>query len=206
MTGATLKRASAWGVLVSLIAIVGISCVPSSVAKPPSAPAETSEVNHFAGSVETLGEQQFPDTFAGAVLSPDGVVTVYAKAHDRGLKAAVPAINPKADPVKFVESKFSFTELDALTSELARHADQLQGNGVSLSEWSPDAPFDAVYVTLLRPSNKDLRRLSRSGLVPASLTPVTRANYVAAASAAISMVVGPDYKVRPAFGDPIHAN
>lgn len=205
MTGATLKRASAWGVLVSLIAIIGISCVPSSVAKPPSAPAETSEVNHFAGSVETLGEQQFPDTFAGAVLSPDGVVTVYAKAHDRGLKAAVAAINPKADPVNFVASKFSLNELDALTGELARHADRLQGNGVSLSEWSPDAPFDAVYVTLLRPSNKDLRRLSRSGLVPASLT-VTRANYVAAASAAISTVVGPDYKVRPAFGDPIHAN
>lgn len=203
---AAIRRTTGWAALIGLIAIMGLSCASPSAAHPPSGPAETSEVNSFAGTVETLGEQQFPDTFAGAVLSPDGVVTIYATLHDHALTAAVAKINKSSDRVDFVTSRFSFSKLTGLTGDLAKHAGRLQHDGVTLSAWGPDVPFDAVYVTLLRPTRNDLQRLSASGLVPASLIPVTRADYIAAAGAALVATVGPDYKIRPGFGDPIHAS
>jgi hypothetical protein len=139
-------------------------------------------------------------------LSSNGVVTVYAKSPDHALVQAIANINPKADPVKFVTSTFSYNQLQGLVADLGKHADKLQRAGVSLSEWGPEPPFDAVYISVQRPTNDDLRRLSSSSLIPTSLIPVTRANYIEAASAAISTAAGPNYRVHHTYQDRAHAN
>lgn len=167
--------------------------------------SETSEVDSFASSVETLGVERFPDIFASGIVNHDGGVTVYANASSSALTAAVADVNPTAIPVTFMRSKFSHAQLDKLNQELAIHAEQLLRHGVRLNASGPQPPYDAVYVTVLQPADKDLAELSASGLVPAALIPVTPANYVDAVSAAISAAVGPNYKVHHTYGSPAYA-
>lgn len=93
--------------------------------------------------------------------------------------------------------------MDAAANLLTSRSGRLARDGFNPVVWGPDVPYDAVYVSLLRPTNRDLKRLSASGVLPPDLTPVTRSNYIAAARAAIASVVGPNYKVRTTYGQPI---
>jgi hypothetical protein len=65
-----------------------------------SAPVEPSEaLGNFASTVETLGEEQYPTSFAGAVVSSSGVDVYAIPQRDSGLVAAVDALDTVGYPV-----------------------------------------------------------------------------------------------------------
>lgn len=174
---------------------------------PPPGPSPTGALaSELPGLVEDMGEDQYPNTFSGTVIASDDRFVIYTTSpNDRKFRAAVANLNTGHLPVYYVRAKFSYNQLQTVEGALANHLNQLTDDGVNPSSWGPDVPFDAVYITLVRPSNEDLLALSASGLVPVGLTPVTRSNYLAAATAAIRSVAGPNYKVEPTFGGPVIA-
>lgn len=176
---------------------------PGTPAQP--SPARTSRdsglVEALGSKVVWLGEKKYPSTYAGAYITPsDRSVVIYTTTpDDLTFKRAVAKLNTGNEPVRILRSAFSYKQLEADTVRLAHQSKRLQNDGITPTVWGPDRPYDAVYVHVQRPSDQDLQRLSASGLVPASVTPVTRANYTAAANAAIASAVGPHYKVLPTY-------
>jgi cytoskeletal protein RodZ len=65
-----------------------------------TATSSSEATQYFASEVETIGEEQYPSTFTGAVLTSDGTVDVYANpATDEALVPAVDALNTTDAPV-----------------------------------------------------------------------------------------------------------
>lgn len=155
--------------------------------------------------IANIGEKKYPNTFSGTYITDDGRLVVCTTTNDTTFKQAVAKLNTEHLPVRFVRAKLSYHQLNTAADAMTNHMQQLLHDGVNLDAWYPTAPYDAIYVTLDQPTNRDLQRLSTSGLVPQNLTPVTQSNYKAAASAAIASDLSPNYKVKPAYGEPIKA-
>jgi hypothetical protein len=151
--------------------------------------ATSAGLQNFADNVETLGETQFPATFAGASLTSAGVVEVYAtNTRDAALTSAIAKLNSGGFSVSYVAVKFSYTKLNALNSTLASVQSRLQKDGVELAVSEPDAAASTVDVILLQPTSADIAHLDSSA-----------ADYSRAASAVISSVAGSGYTVQPEF-------
>lgn len=177
---------------------------PTSAATPSGSSPRHGLLDGLGDDVETLGEDDYADTFAGLVETPGGRLVIYTTTpNDPTFRRAVAEFNTEHLPVRFVRARFSLNQLNALEDGLSNHWRQLKLDGVNWVAGWPAPPYDAIYVTLQRPTNQDLRRLSTSGLVPADLTPVTRSNYIAAAGAAVSSAVGPNYRILPKYGQPM---
>lgn len=170
---------------------------PSDSSTPPPPPPP------FESLAISLGENQYPNTYAGTSLGPGDRLVIYTTFPNATFRAAIAKLNTEHRPVRFAPAQLSFNQLNTISSALDKHREQLTGDGINLALWAPHAPYDAIYVWLLRPTNEDLQRLSTSGLVPPDLSPVTRSNYRAAAGAAIESTVGPNYRIQPAYGQPI---
>lgn len=164
-------------------------------------PPGTDSLEQAAG----LGEDKYGDTFAAMVEQPHGSFIIYTTTPgNRAFRAAVANFNTKHLPVRFVKSKFSYNQLQAIQNALWRQLKPLARDGVELVESGPEQPYNSIDVELLRPTPTDLARIEASSLVPTNLTPVTKANYLDAARAVVAVVAGPDYTIDRAYGTPIH--
>jgi hypothetical protein len=152
----------------------------------------------FADEVATLGQKQYPATFAGATLEPSGMTVVYAvTASDAGLVRAVRALNTHGYPVRFVAVKRSLSQLLAISNKLFRAYSHLRAEGINLSEFGPDPKSGTVTVTLLKPTASDMSALAADQGVP-----VTSSNYRDEASAVLDQQAGAAITLQSQYGAP----
>jgi hypothetical protein len=159
------------------------------------------DIQLFASKVETLGAEQYADSFAGAVLTPNGVTEVHVlPASDGGLISAIQAMNPSGYPVKVLAASRSYNQLNALSVKLIAAASSLGAHGVTLARSAPDPSTGSIQVTLEAPASSAVAALSA---VPAAQKAVggavTSANYNAAASALLSSDLGPGFTVESQY-------
>jgi hypothetical protein len=154
------------------VAIIGGGLLTSAVAvtAPPSAAVTTVRtsattpsiaVQLFADQAETLGANKYPDSFAGATLTPTGVTDVYALlASDARLVSAINAINQAGYPVDIIGVSRSYNQLNALNARLAAADAHLMKMGIKLSQSWPDPASASVMVTVTAPSMADFSALA----------------------------------------------
>ncbi len=149
---------------VPLASASAASPTPSSTKTPPAggaAPDGDPAVVAFSSQVETIGEEQYPDSFAGAVLTPSGVTDVYALvASDSGLVSAINAANTSGFPVTVIGVSRSWSQLEAVNSALLQAHSSLQSQGIDLAEFGPDPASNSVVATVANPTNGDVSALA----------------------------------------------
>jgi hypothetical protein len=155
-----------------IVAIIGGSLLSSAVtATAPSGAAVTAltaspatpplAVQIFADQVETLGSSKYPDSFAGAALTPAGVTNVYARlASDAPLVGAINKINKSGYPVDIIGVSRSYNQLNALNATLGAASAHLRRMGIKLAESWPDPSSGSVMVTVAAPGRPDLSALA----------------------------------------------
>ncbi len=105
----------------------------------------------LADQVQLLGEApQYQASWVGEVTNADGTVTAYvtppgASAFATGLSHQVGA--PSVG-YRIVTVARSFSQLDALTSQIAADEASLRAAGFDLDSWGPDVPSDTVKISL----------------------------------------------------------
>ncbi len=147
-------------------------------------------IQDFASQVETLGETQYANSFAGAVLEPSGQLTIYANPDtDTALVAAVNQLNTGGFAVQYERATLSYNDLDAKTNALAAVQQQLSSDGVQLVQANPDPASDTVDVSVAAPSPP----------------PSSQADYLSHVASLIKSHVGDGYTVDPTYGTPATA-
>lgn len=140
----------------------------------------------FADRVETLGASKYPDSFAGAELTPEGVTDVYALASDTQLVSAINQINAAGYPVQIIGTSRSYSELNALNGKVTAADAHLMTMGIKLSRSWPDPASGSVMVTVAPPSQAQV-----SALASAAATGVTASTYSSAVSGVLRSQFGP---------------
>lgn len=167
-----------------------------------SAAAPSSEIQLFASRVETLGANSYPNSFAGAVLTPAGITDVYVRpSSDSPLINAIKAINTSGYPVDVVDTSRSYAQLNALNARLGAAYEQLKQSGIELAQSWPDPPSGSVRVSIVAPNTFDLSALaSRLAVTGKTSSPVTASNYLNAASTFLTSEFGPGITVQSTYG------
>jgi hypothetical protein len=159
---------------------------PSGSASGPS--AATLALSYFASQIETLGVEQYPDSFAGAKLTPAGDTIVYiSDPSDNAMISAINSLNTSNYPVEFVDVKRSYNQLDALNQQVAAATGQLASEGIVLTEQNPDPASGTIIVNYSPPDT-----VSFSKLASARGVSVTGASYAAGASSTLQAEFGSD--------------
>ena len=156
----------------------------------PSTTYPAPAVQDFGSQVEMLGETQYANSFAGAVLEPSGELTIYANPNtDAAFVAAVNQLNTGGFAVQYQPAMRSYNQLDAMTNALTAAQQQLTSDGVELVQANPDPVSDTVDVTVAAPST----------------TPNPQADSLAHVASLITSLVGHGYTVEPTYGTPATA-
>lgn len=187
------------GVVVAALTSPGATAASPATARSGTAgPGRLSAaVELFSSEVATLGQKQYPDTYAGGTLEPSGVTVVYAvAASDAGLVRAVQAMNTHGYPVRFVAVKHSLRQLLAISNKLFRAYSHLRAEGINLSGFGPDPKSGTVAVTLIKPTASDM-----SALASARGTPVTPSNYRNEAAAVLEQQAGAAITLQSRYGE-----
>lgn len=172
--------------LASAAAVTAPSSAAVTVART-SATTPSIAVQLFAGQVETLGANKYPDSFAGATITPAGVTDVYARlASDAQLVSAINAINKAGYLVNIIGVSRSYNQLNALNVKLMAANAHLLKIGVKLSQSWPDPASGSVMVTVAVPTASDFSALA-SGIG----TPVDASTYGHAVSEMLNSEFGP---------------
>ena len=126
----------------------------------------------YANRVETLGASKYPDSFAGAELTPDGVTDVYALASDTQLVSAINQINTAGYPVRIIGVSRSYNQLNTLNTAVTAADAHLLKMGIKLARSWPDPSSGSVMVTVAPPSQAQV-----SALASAAAAQVTASTY-----------------------------
>jgi hypothetical protein len=120
-----------------------------------SAPVQTQGELSVATLAQTLGEQQYADAFAGAELLADGRVLIHTiPGRDAAFRAALQRVlsavsqSPGGPSYAYVPAANSWSELDALTQQIAADATNWQARGINLAEFGPDPASNRVLIQL----------------------------------------------------------
>lgn len=178
----------------SLLAFAAVVTAPSSAAVTTvrtSATTPPISVQLFADQVETLGAYKYPDSFAGATLTPAGVTDVYAiLASDAQLVKAINTINKAGHPVDIIGVNHSYNQLNALNAKLTGTYAHLLKEGIKLTRSWPDPASGFVMVTVGTPTTSDF-----SALASATGAPVGASAYGQAVSQELNKEIGPGVKL-----------
>jgi hypothetical protein len=119
------------------------------------------EVQLFASRVETLGADNYPNSFAGATLTSAGITEVYAiLASDAQLVRAINAINTAGYPVEIIGVGRSYNELNTTNAVLTAASGRLREEGIEVTQSWPDPAAGAVMVSIAEPNNSDIAALT----------------------------------------------
>lgn len=151
---------------------------PSASAGMPS--AATLALSVFASQIQTLGVEQYPNSFAGAKLTAVGNTIVYiSDPSNSAMISAINALNKSNYPVEFVDVPRSYNQLDALNQTIADSTGQLESEGINLTEQFPDPASGTITLNYQTPN-----AASFSKLASANGHSVTTATYAANTSSA----------------------
>jgi hypothetical protein len=186
--------------LTSFVALGGLSDVGASDTN-----AESSiGAQFFASQVQTLGQETYPDTFAGTQFETSGVTTVYISANNPSFQNAVNSLDTGGYPVQYVLVNESFNQMSTEMSTVTTGISRLQTDGINPTKLVPDPATGKVDVTLAEPSISDLSALSagiRGESTSAVISDSVQAsNYVSAAQSLLSSLYGTGIFVEPSYG------
>lgn len=194
-----------WIVLGASLVSVSLVKLPTSLSIPTKMAVSTSRISPtgssaavqvFASQVETLGANKYPNTFAGAKLTSKGVIKVYALSPtDPQLIKAINAINTNKYSLDIIGTGRSYAQLNVLNTQLGTAYKQLKKNGINLLQSWPDPSSGSVRVSIRKPNLSDISTLSSS-----INKPVTKYNYLKAASALFTSKFGLGITVQPQYG------
>ena len=154
----------------------------------------------FADQVQTLGQNSYPNSFAGAELNAQGQVIVYAVASDdTALLSDIAALNQDRYPVVISPTSLSYNQLDTLNNEITANVPQLATDGVQIESSAPDPASGTVTVTLMQPGIQ-----ATSALAQTIGTPVSSSNYIASATTLLTERFT-DVSIDPVYGSPAFA-
>ena len=158
-------------------------------------------VQLFASQVETLGADHYANSFAGAVLTPTGIIKVYAlPASDGALIRAINTINRSRYPVEVLAARRSYNQLNALIVKLIAANNAIKTHGVTLSQAAPDPASGAIMVSVVQPTASEIAKLSADPRVRARLgAAITASNYRAAVSALLQSELGQGFTVESRY-------
>jgi hypothetical protein len=112
-------------------------------------------MNEWTGTVNTLGQDSYPDEFAGAVLA-NGQEDLYVVANATTFLNVVAASDTQGLPYKVITVPRSYQALTDLMGRITSDSTTLRAEGVALSGWGTDPASDSVQVTLQAPTASDL--------------------------------------------------
>lgn len=144
---------------------------------------EFSALEQLAGTIDQLGENSYPTTYAGDQIS-NGVLDLYViTADDSSFLSAVATANSAGLPYTVVGATNSYASLDATSQWLATNETTLEGEGIAPGWWGASPADNAIRVALQSPTSAQLTNLQSAAaqLLPASMT-VTGATYLTAAA------------------------
>lgn len=194
----------------STLALAGLGPAGSAWANPSgSGPAPTAipakdtvpGVDVFSSKVQSLGQFDYPDSFAGAVLTPAGVTDVYAvKAYDAALISAIEAINKTGYPINIIRVHRSYNQLNAINDALLKSNAHLQKIGIQLGVSSPDATSDSVVVSIREPGTAQI-----AALASATGARVTSSSYNGEVASVLTQMFGTGVTLQPNYASPVIA-
>lgn len=196
-------QAASTSVIIALIAFpvadLASGSTPNARGRISTSALPPQEVQTFASEVETIGFEDFPNDFLGAVLTPEGVTDVYAiESTDGPLLTAINKLNVNGDLVDVINSQTSYDQLNTVNQQIGAADSQLKGEGVNLSQSWPDPTTGTVQVSVLQPTSLDLSEISAEPSV--GNNSVTTASYLAAVSTLLLAEFGPHVSVQTDYG------
>lgn len=164
--------------------------------------AHSADRGTAASKITTLGQQRFPEVFAGVTLRSPQVITIYLRSGHRSnefIRRADDIARNTSIVVKYVRR--SFSQLNALTHRIARDWHALRAEGLNLQSWGPDPSSGTVLVSLSTPTSQDLAAVRRE----AHLSVEQRSTYPRAATLSLHKRYGDAVQVATVSSPPLRS-
>ncbi len=202
--GASVMLGTIIGAPASTSAAVRTTARVAAVCLPEGAQAES-----FAGSINSLGEDSYPDTFAGSFFTgcPGQLtVAVVPTALDAGaFLNAVTSADAGGVLYTVVDVPNSWATLTASTNVLSSVSwTNLEATGLNIRGFGPDPNNDTVAVTLESPTAENLAAIdSEASALGISHSPATASTYPGVATEVLTELYGGDFSVAGSYGLPL---
>ncbi|MFI5035587.1 MAG: hypothetical protein ACHQFZ_05225 [Acidimicrobiales bacterium] len=205
----TALRLPKRAISVSLLAVALLMVFETSTSQHIASASASSDVNStdaqvFASQVQTVGQQQYASSFAGAEYLPTGNVTIFVSNIDPLFQQEVAILDTGNYQFSFVVVPLNVTQLQAKAVDVAKGFQRFQNFGLHPVEFNPDPATGQIDVWLSSPTSNDLSQLG-SALATASgngsaIPELTQETYLVAANQLIGGVFGGAVKLQSTFG------
>jgi hypothetical protein len=206
-SGSSLRRFTGAGVLLACIATSLISWVDQSSASSQISPVAA---QYFTSQVQTMGQTEYANVFAGTQYAANNVTTIFLTSQDTNFETAVGQLDNGGFTYQYVIVPASISELQSETAQITNEQSQLGNDGVSPQSWGPDPATGSIQMTISPPNQFQVAELrsavakranviNRSG-EPTERLQVSRTNYRKAAQIFLSSLFRFPVRISPTYG------